>query len=200
MAQRAELVEGVVYVASPVRAKRHGRPHAAVMAWLGAYWFATPGVDLQDNTTVRLDNENEPQPDALLRIEPSAGGMSCIDQDDYIAGAPELIVEIAASSATYDLNDKLVAYCRNRVKEYLVWQVYEQQLTWFKLQAGQYIVSQPEEGVIRSSVFPGLWLAVDALCDDRSKLLAVLQVGLQSPEHQEFIQRLKSPADDTPGS
>lgn len=155
---------------------------------------------MQDNTTVRLDNENEPQPDALLRIEPSAGGMSCIDQDDYIAGAPELIVEIAASSATYDLNDKLVAYCRNRVKEYLVWQVYEQQLTWFKLQAGQYIVSQPEEGVIRSSVFPGLWLAVDALCDDRSKLLAVLQVGLQSPEHQEFIQRLKSPADDTPDS
>lgn len=128
---KAELVEGVVYVASPVRATGHGRPHGIIMAWLGVYWSATPGVDLQDNATVRLDADNEPQPDALLRIEPEVGGNSSISEDDYIEGAPELIVEVAASSASYDLNDKLNAYRRNGVQEYIVWQTYENRVDWF---------------------------------------------------------------------
>ena len=109
--KKAELIEGVVYMASPVRHKSHGN-HAAIMAWLSDYWIATPGVDLGDNTTVRLDLDNEPQPDALLRI---SGGRSHISDDDYIEGAPELILEIAASSANYDLHDKKRAYRRNSV-------------------------------------------------------------------------------------
>jgi len=191
---KAELVEGVVYVASPVRAKQHGRPHAAILAWLGAYWLATPGVDLQDNATVRLDAENEPQPDALLRLEPAVGGQSVIAADDYIEGAPELIVEVAASSAAYDLNDKLRAYCRNRVREYLVWQTYENELVWFVWREGQYDRLCPDpEGVIRSQCFPGLWLAVDALLqDERSRLLAVVQAGLQTAAHQVFVQKLRN--------
>ena len=88
--KKAELIEGVVYVASPVRANRHGRPHAKIITWLGKYGVATPGVDVQDNTTVRLDADNEPQPDALLRIEPEVGGNSRITEDDYIEGAPIL--------------------------------------------------------------------------------------------------------------
>jgi hypothetical protein len=71
---KAELIEGVVYVASPVRAKQHGRPHAFIIGWLTTYVAATPGVDIEDNAAVRLDLDNEPQPDALLRIEPEAGG------------------------------------------------------------------------------------------------------------------------------
>lgn len=190
--QKAELIAGVVYVASPVRAQQHGRPHAAVMAWLGAYWMATPGADLQDNTTVRLDAANELQPDALLRIEPEVGGNSSISADDYVEGAPELIVEIAASSAASDLNDKLNTYCCHGVKEYIVWQVYENQLNWFSLQAGRCIDRKPDEkGVIRSQVFPGLWLSINALCQgDRSQLLAVLQAGLRTRAHQTFVERL----------
>src|SRR6266536_1100721 len=107
--KKTELIEGVVYVPSPVRIT-HGRPHGQIMAWLGAYCAATPGVDMADNTTVRLDLDNEPQPDALLRLEPEAGGHSRIDEDDYIEGAPELIIEVAASSAAYDLHDKQHAY------------------------------------------------------------------------------------------
>lgn len=191
--RKAELIEGVVYVASPVRAKRHGRPHGAIMAWLGAYWIATPGVDLQDNPTVRLDADNEPQPDALLRIEPEVGGNSLIGEDDYIEGAPELIVEVAASSASYDLNDKLNAYRRNGVQEYIVWQAYENHLDWFTLQDGRYVSLLPDErGIIRSRVFPGLWLSVNALClGNRAELLAVLQKGLQTGEHQAFLEQLK---------
>ncbi len=194
--QKAELVEGVVYVASPVRANQHGRPHAALMAWLGAYWIATPGTDLQDNTTVRLDADNEPQPDALLRIEPKVGGRSSISEDDYIEGAPELVAEIAASSATYDLNDKLHAYRRNGVQEYIVWQIYENRLDWFSLQAGRYISLDPDEqGIIRSQVFPGLWLSMDALRQGkRAELLAALQSGLRTPEHRAFVERLNDSA------
>ncbi len=189
---KAELIEGVVYVASPVRANRHGRPHAAIMAWLGVYWLATPGVDLHDNTTVRLDEDNEPQPDALLRIEPEVGGKSVISADDYIEGAPELVVEIAASSASYDLGDKLNAYRRNGVQEYLVWQQYENEVVWLSWQEGRYVPLEADEaGVLRSQVFPGLWLGVDALRQgDRGALLETLQTGLRSAEHQALVKRL----------
>ena len=124
--KKAELIEGVVYVASPVRITKHANPHGKMITWLGVYEAATPGVMLGDNPTVRLDFDNEPQPDAILRIDQQKGGQSGISDDDYVEGAPELIVEIAASSASYDLHDKLRAYRRNGVKEYLVWLVQEQ--------------------------------------------------------------------------
>lgn len=108
--KKAELVEGIVYMASLVRARRHGRPHTAMMGWLSDYWVATAGVDLLDNPTVRLDGENEPQPDACLRIEAHCGGRSRISDDDYIEGPPELMVEIAASSASYDSHDIAVQF------------------------------------------------------------------------------------------
>ncbi|MBE9128223.1 MULTISPECIES: Uma2 family endonuclease [unclassified Coleofasciculus] len=190
--KKAELIEGVVYVASPVRANRHGKPHAKIITWLGTYGVATPGVDVQDNTTVCLDADNEPQPDALLRIEPEVGGNSRITEDDYIEGAPELIVEIAASSASYDLNDKLNAYRRNGVQEYIVWQSYENRIDWFRLEEGRYVSVEPDEaGIIRSRIFPGLWLAVNALREGNlAEVLAVLQQGVQTAEHQAFVQRL----------
>lgn len=189
---KAELIEGIVYVASPVRARNHGRPHAQIMTWLGVYYTATPGVDFADNTTTRLDLDNEPQPDALLRIEPEVGGRSRITEDDYIEGAPELIVEIAASSASVDMNTKLNAYRRNGVQEYIVWQVYENQIAWFCLPEGEYIRLQPDAtGMIRSRVFPGLWLAVDALLrGDLAIVLTQLQAGLATQEHGEFVDRL----------
>jgi hypothetical protein len=58
------------------------------MLWLGTYQAATPGVKLGDNATVRLDADNEVQPDALLRLEAALGGSSRISDDDYIEGAP----------------------------------------------------------------------------------------------------------------
>lgn len=190
--KKAELIEGVVYVASPVRMASHGRPHALLVGWLLVYKAATSGVDLADNATVRLDIDNEPQPDALLRLEPEVGGNSKISEDDYVEGAPELITEIAASSASYDLNDKLNAYRRNGVQEYIVWQIYENRLDWFSLQEGKYINLQPDAtGVIRSQIFPGLWLSVTALLEGNlAEVLAVLQQRLQTAEHQAFVEHL----------
>jgi Uma2 family endonuclease len=190
--KKAELIEGVVYVASPVRSRSHGQPHAAIMCWLSAYWAATPGVDLNDNATVRLDLDNEPQPDALLRLEELVGGQSRLSEDDYIEGAPELVVEIAASSATKDLHEKKRSYRRNGVQEYIVWQVMDQKLDWFCWQNGDYIsLTADDNGVIQSRVFPGLWLDVSALLAlNLTQLLTVLQDGLNSAEHTVFVQLL----------
>jgi len=188
--KKAELIEGVVYMGSPLRITQHGEPHAHIMLWLGFYKTFTPNLQLGDNCTIRLDLDNEPQPDALLRIK--AGGKSTISSDGYVEGASELIVEIAASSASYDLHQKLKVYRRHQVQEYLVWRVYDRQLDWFRLQDGEYIQLAPNpDGVISSQVFPGLWLDKEALLvGDLAKVLAVLQQGLAATEHQEFVQEL----------
>lgn len=186
---KAELIEGVVYVASPVRVF-HGTPHAALITWLGVYWTATPGVSAADNTTTRLDLDNEPQPDALLRIQ--IGGTSTISDDGYIEGSPELVAEIATSSATIDLGAKKNAYRRNGVQEYLVWQTFENRFSWFRLQAEEFVLIEPDaDGIIRSSTFPGLWLAVPALLEGNMiEVLNVLQLGIAEDAHQAFIQDL----------
>lgn len=188
--KKAELIEGVVYMASPVRAANHGRPHALIITWLGVYRATTPGVDLIDNATTRLDLDNEPQPDALLRIE--VGGQSTISEDDYVEGAPEFIAEVAGSSASYDLGDKLNVYRRNGVQEYLVWQVYDNRIDWFRLSEGEYIALEPDaDGVVHSEVFPGLWLAVGAMLDGNlADVLSLLQAGFATAEHATFVESL----------
>lgn len=191
--KKAELIEGEVYVASPVHVKKHGNPHFDLIGWLAVYRAATPGVVGSDNATIRLDLENEPQPDVLLRLEPDHGGQSYITEDDYLEGAPELIVEVVASSASYDMNKKKRMYARNGVREYLVAQAYEQRVDWFVLRAGGYEALEPDEqGVIRSEVFPGLWLATDAVWPGHlNKMLTVLRAGLASADHAAFLKLLE---------
>jgi Uma2 family endonuclease len=191
--KKAELIEGVVYMPSPVRVS-HSKPHAHIMTWLGMYCAVTPGVDLYDNATVRLDVDNEVQPDALLRRDSNLGGTSQISSDDYIEGAPELIVEVAASSASYDLHDKFTVYRRNGVQEYVVWRVYDKEVDWYNLEEGAYVSLMPgEDGILRSQVFPGLHLAVEALLDsDLARVLDELQKGLATPEYKAYIELLSS--------
>jgi Uma2 family endonuclease len=191
--KKAELIEGVVYVASPLRYRQHGKPHCDIMTWLGVYVSLTPGVEAADNTTVRLDADNEPQPDALLRIEETCGGQSRISDDDYIEGAPELIVEIAASSASYDLYDKKEAYRRNGVKEYIVWQVTDKKISWFSLENGEYVILEPDAaGVICSRIFPGLNLQIKALlAGNLTEVLAEVRQGAVTVVHQEFVKKLQ---------
>ena len=194
--KNAELIAGMVYMASPLRTKSHGKPHAQAIGWLIAYEAATPEVESLDNATVRLDAENEPQPDALLRIE--SGGQSQLSDDDYVEGAPELIVEIAASSVSIDLGEKREAYCRNGVQEYLVWRVYDRTIDWFRLKDGTYVQLEADDaGIFRSEIFPGLWLDSHALLSgDLAQVLAVLQQGIATAAHQGLVQRLSTLGSD----
>ena len=188
--KKAELIGGIVYMGSPVRADIHGKPHGYIMAWIGVYCAATPGVDFLDNTTVHLDSDNEAQPDALLRI--NEGGTSLLNDKGYIEGAPELIVEIAGTSADYDLHEKLEAYLRNGVTEYIVWQTQEGQLDWFRLVNEEYVPMSPDaNGLIESQVFPGLRLAVSALMGgDLATVLSELQKGLETNEHAALVRQV----------
>ena len=167
--KKAELVEGVVFVASPVRLGLHGEPHAAIMGWLFAYVATHPDVRIGDNATVLLEGENEVQPDAfLLRSQAHE------NEQGYVEGAPELVVEIAASSASYDLFEKKRVYLRSGVREYIVWQTDDKRLDWFRLTDGNYVEVQPgTDGVIESASFPGLRLNVPALL--RGDFKAVLE-------------------------
>jgi Uma2 family endonuclease len=190
--KKAELVEGVVYMPSPVRFRQHGLPHSDMMGWLTVYRAATPNVSTGDNVTVRLDFENEVQPDAFLRLDPAVGGKSTISEDDYIEGTPELVVEVAASSVAYDLHAKRRVYARSGVQEYLAIQMYEQEISWFVLHEGVYeLLAVDENGVLRSELFPGLWLDTAAFwVNDIAGVLATLQEGLVSPEHAASVARL----------
>jgi Uma2 family endonuclease len=190
--KKAELIEGEVYMPSPVRQRRHSRPHVHLSYWLVHYEANTPGVEAGDNSSVRLDLDNEPQPDSLLFVQPENRGRVKISVDDYIEGAPELVAEISSSTASLDLGKKLHVYRRSGVLEYIVWRVSDREIDWFVLRDGQYQRLAPwPDGILHSTAFPGLWLDAGALVrGDLATVLAVVERGLTSSEHAEFVTRL----------
>jgi Uma2 family endonuclease len=187
----AELVEGVVYMPSPVSVD-HCEPHFDFNGLLFVYRAQTKGVVGGDNGTLQLDLENVPQPEAYLRILAEAGGQAKVE-GKYVVGAPEFVAEVALTSASYDLHDKLRAYRRNGVQEYVVWRVWDKAVDWFARREGRFELQQPGEGgIYRSGVLPGLWLDTGAvLAGDLAKALAVLEQGLASEEHQKFLSELE---------
>ncbi len=192
---KAELIEGVVYMASPVSTEKHGSPHAALIIWLGNYLLQTEGVQLSDNGTIKLRlGRNRPQPDALLRVLPSHGGMSKTDAKGYVVGAPELVAEVAASTASYDLHDKLGAYQKNGVREYLVWRVEDEAIDWFVLHGGKYrSLSPAKDGLLKSKVFPGLWLDAAALvAGNLPRMMEAARLGVASDTHAAFAEKLRT--------
>ncbi|HXP60992.1 MAG TPA: Uma2 family endonuclease [Dongiaceae bacterium] len=180
--KKAELIEGVVYMGSPVSV-RHAEPDGVIQTWLGAYASRHPETQALPNATVILDAENTVQPDALLRRLPEQGGLTRVNEAGYIVGPPELVVEVAASSASIDLRDKRRAYCRNGVREYLVWLVAEARLEWFCLEEDEYRPQLPDaQGLLHSRSFPGLCLPVAPLlaCNTAKVLSALAEHELQN--------------------
>jgi Uma2 family endonuclease len=177
---------------SPVHFEKHSSPHVLLCNWLGHYAAYTSLVRVGDNGSVRLDLDNMVQPDAFLFIDLECGGQVRISADDYIEGAPELVAEVSSSSASHDLHEKLNVYRRSGVREYIVWRVLDQQVDWFVLDRGRYAPLPPSpDGISRSPVFGGLWRDSAALLlGDLAKVLTVLQQGLQSPEHANFVRGL----------
>ena len=175
--KKAELIEGVVFVSSPLKAKGHGFEEGYLGTWLGVYAATRPAVAVAHNSTVLLDGDNEVQPDVLAMV--SAGGEARLTAEGYVEGAPELVVEIAGSSVSRDLHQKMAAYLRNGVREYIVWRVDDGAIDWFVLVDGRYEKLEPgEDGVVSSGVFPGLKLDVAAmLAGDLAKVLSVQAGG-----------------------
>ncbi len=198
--KKAELIEGVVHMPSPVRWNRHASPQIALGGWLMHYWAQTPGVQAGDNGSVRLDLDNMTQPDAAMLILPACGGQARISADDYVEAAPELVAEVAASTVSIDLNAKLHVYRRSGVREYLVWRVQDGVIDWFVLRQSQFQqLPLNAAGVYQSEIFPGLWLEPAALARlDLPAVLQVLQQGLATPEHAAFVAKLQQARAATP--
>jgi Uma2 family endonuclease len=194
---KAELLDGVVYVMSSPVSADHGNPHAKFVSWLGYYAAHTPGVEEGDNTTTRLSVNNEVQPDAYLRIMETHGGVSQIDEDRYVAGAPELIGEVARSSSSYDRSVKMPIYRRDGVREFILWRVDDSAIEWFILRGGDYQLLTPgDDGIVRSETFPGLWLDVGAMLRfDGAAVFRALQLGIDSSEHARFVEQLRQRAE-----
>lgn len=188
--KNAELIDGVVYMPSPV-SKTHARFDAPVHVWLNHYAKHTPGCEWLPNATWFM-LESAPQPDVSLYILPEYGGRTA-DENDIATGAPELVVEIAKSSPSYDLGPKLALYERAQVQEYVAALVEESRIEWRVLENGSYRLLQPDStGIFRSHTFPGLWLDSDAFWQrNEARLIAVLDEGLRSEEHAQFVASLK---------
>ena len=137
--RKAELIEGVVYVPSPVRQRHHSEPHFSLIGWLFSYSAArTPGLVGGDNASVRLALDNRPQPDCLLFIAPECGGQARIDDDDYVNGAPDLVAEVAASTAMLRCERKarsLPSPWRSRIHRL---PRLDREIDWFVLREGRF--------------------------------------------------------------
>ena len=195
---RAELIEGVVYMpaAAAVSHEFHSSPHFRLSGVLFNYMAATPGITGGDNGSLRLDLRNLPQPDLYLMVLPEHGGQARIGGDGYVEGAPELVAEISASTAAFDLHEKLEVYRRNGVREYVVWRTYDFDIDHFALRDGRYeLTPAPADGVYRSGVFPGLWIDGGALlAGDLMAVQRTLAAGLATPDHAAFVARLAAAA------
>ena len=183
---RAELILGVVYVPSPMCFDRHDAPTLSMHGWLFTYQLDKPHVKAGGSASLCLLADTEVQPDGFLFYQPpSWSGGARVRPDGYIHGAPELIVEVSASTASYDAHDKKEAYRRAGVQEYINWRVLDQAIDWFRLRDSEYVRLAPDErGVIVSEVFPDLRLNVP-------KMLAGDDVGV--------IAELRAPDAPAPG-
>ena len=190
--KKAELINGIVYMASPVRFIQHASPDNLIQTWLGNFVIATPGTRVGSNATARLGPDDVPQPEALLIISPEFGGQTKFDPKGYIDGAPELVAEIAASSKSIDAGDKRDSYRRFGVREYIVWRTEDSELDCWVLEDDDFIqLPASEDGTLRSRIFPGLWLDPAALLKlDGPAVMTALQVGLASPEHAAFVAEM----------
>jgi Uma2 family endonuclease len=191
--KNAELIDGVVHVSSPVSLE-HGDLDTLILMWLAYYAHATPGCRAGNNSTwFMLDSA--PQPDAHLRILPAYGGQSrerTRDKKSYSTGAPELAVEICVTSTDVDFGPKRKLYESAGVREYITIETFRERLIWRVLEDGVYASQlSSEDGILRSQIFPGLWLDVAAFwANDGAKMLAALNSGIAAEEHQRFVERL----------
>jgi Uma2 family endonuclease len=190
---RAELIGGIVFMASPV-GRVHSREHVRLMMWLGNYQIATAGTESLLTPTIILSDDCEPQPDVVLR---NLNGKTKLtfrgeNETEYISGPPELVAEIASSSESIDLHEKRRDYELHGVEEYVAYLVRTNQLIWLVREGDKFVeMAADSDGILRSRVYPGLWLdPIALLSNDMRRVQEVLNLGLETPEHAAFVSKL----------
>jgi Uma2 family endonuclease len=189
---RAELIDGVVFMSGPIGLD-HGEAEFPASMWIGYYAEHTPGVRALHNVTTILGLTGELQPDGLLRILPECGGQTW-SEGGFLHGGPELVVEVAKATRYIDLGPKRREYASAGVREYVVRAVGPDEIYWFAQDEGELVRrAASEDGIYRSTVFPGLWLDPEALLEgDTRRLRALIDEGCATPEHRAFVARLEA--------
>lgn len=190
---RAELIGGIVFEPSPL-GYPHGKFDTRLSYLLEHYAAQTPGLQAVQGVTVILGPKDEVQPDVVLRIAPKYGGQSQNTRKRegrfYIKGAPEVVAEIAHSSAAIDLHLKKERYAVGGVKEYIVVCLKPARVHWFDLDCQTEL--KTVKGVFKSRVFPGLWIDRVGLLElDYKRSMAALNEGMASREYIEFVEALE---------
>ncbi len=197
--KKAELIDNIVYLmSSPVSLNRHGVPHAHLLTWANTFAINTPHIIAADNATVRMNEDNAPQPDVLMFIEPAAGGQSASGEKDYLYGAPEFAAEISHTTVHFDKEEKREVFERAGVLSYLIWDTENSRIDWLERQSAKdkFTALTTEDNIYQSAVFPGLWLNAQAMLEGRyQEVVATLQKGLDSAGHADFVARLETAAD-----
>lgn len=190
--KKVELLEGVVHLKPATATQQYANHHAILKSWLEMYLVSTPGVRAAHNYRLRLDEQSEPQPDFCVWIEDICGGQTEILPDGFLQGVPELIIEVAPDSTSYELREKYHTYRRAGVQEYLVLQVQGQKSGWFAWSQGEYFPLFPNnKGVLQSQAFAGLWFAAAAFWQgEGTDLKAALRQGLITTQHADFVEQL----------
>lgn len=189
--KRAELIDGIVYMPSPV-SNIHDDFHFRLSYWLGSYVAATPGCRAGIAGTWLMSPDSAPQPDLALKIDPECGGQSRVE-GAYSAGTPELIVEVSHTTSARDRGARLRLYERSGVREYVTVRPEAQQIVWRELVDGSFREMAEEDGIFRSQVFQGLWLdAVPLWSGDLAGVAATVQRRIATAEHAAFVERLAS--------
>lgn len=194
--KKAELVDGIVFMDHRVCAA-HGEASAALCHWLGMYSVSTPLTRGSIRVTTLLDDDNVVQPDVTLAVKTSAGGRTSHSPDGFMVGGAELLADVALSSVNLDARVKPDLFARFGVAEYVLWRVEDEAIDWWTLRDGKYeaIDPDPADGLVKSVVYPGLWLDRAAMLrGDVPAVLAALQRGLASPGHAAFAATLAAKA------
>ncbi len=187
--KRAELLGGVVFMPSPVSLP-HALTHGEIYPWVWLYKELTPGCQSGLECTWLMGVEEVTQPDIFLRVLSECGGQSD-DAGNYPSGAPELIVEVTGSTMSRDLGVKLDIYRRVGVREYVTMLLHTKQVIWRQLVRGRYKELKPAvDGLLHSTVFPGLWLDPAAVWDPKISIRTAVELGVKSAEHAAFVRKL----------
>jgi Uma2 family endonuclease len=187
---KAELVAGIVYEPPPPTLL-HSVGDLDLSALLRYYTAYTPGTQSGHDCSVILSDEDQVQPDSFLRVLPELGGQSA-NWRRKIKGAPELVAEVSFSSRSIDLHIKKERYAKFGVKEYIIFCVEPSLIQGLNLASGE-MLPMDENGVIRSEIFPGLWIDARSLSTgDYKSAFETLSLGLQSSQHKAFVDLLAS--------
>lgn len=190
--KRVQLIEGIVHMPSPMRFVQHANPQTCINGWLFCYVTQTPGVNTGGSATLKIDDENEFEPDGMLFYD---NGQLIIADDGYLEGVPELAVEVTASTFTIDSKEKFRVYEKHGVKEYLLWNTEAGTITWYARHKDKFVpMKSNRAGILKSKIFPGLWLEVAAMREgDMTQVMKTLYEGLASAPHRQYVKRFKKP-------